>query len=157
MGWKGYANAREGLFGTVIDQVVTNSPVPVLVCRPGEDLPTGRVVIVVTADDLAPSGLRGTALAFEVADRIGRQAESERIVVSDLDPRLLRARIEEFRVSDNVQIVGVTDLAAQLRGLLEPGDVVVTGIPPTKGGLRRDAERVARAAPDHTVVVVIPR
>jgi len=157
MGWKGYANAREGLFGTVIDQVLTASPVPVLVCRPGEDLPTGRVVIVVTADDLAPSGLRGTALAFEVADRIGRQAESERIVVSDLDPRLLRARIEEFRVSDNVQIVGVTDLAAQLRGLLEPGDVVVTGIPPTKGGLRRDAERVARAAPDHTVVVVIPR
>ena len=157
MGWKGYANAREGLFGTVIDQVLAASPVPVLVCRPGEDLPTGRVVIVVTADDLAPSGLRGTALAFEVADRIGRQAESERIVISDLDPRLLRLRIEEFRVRDNVQIVGVTDLTTNLQGLLEPGDVVVTGIPPTKGGLRRDAERVARAAPDHTVVVVVPR
>jgi len=40
---------------------------------------------------------------------------------------------------------------------LEPGDVIVTGVPPTPGGIRRDATRLARAAPTHTLVVVVPR
>jgi Kef-type K+ transport system membrane component KefB/nucleotide-binding universal stress UspA family protein len=157
MGWKGFANAREGLFGTVIDQVVTSSPVPVLVCRPGEDLPTGRIVVVVTREDLRPTGMRGTQLAFEVASRMARQAEAERIVVTDLDPREARASIAGFRIRGDVEIVGVSDLASRLAEVLEPGDVVVTGVPPTTGGIRRDATRLARAVPTHTVVVVVPR
>ena len=157
MGWKGFANAREGLFGTVIDQVVSSSPVPVLVCRPGEDLPTARVVIVVTRDDLRPTGLRGTQLAFEVASRMARQAEAERIVVTDVDPQEARTAVAGFRVRNDVEIVGVADLATGLADVLEPGDVVVTGVPPTTGGIRRDATRIARAVPDHTVVVVVPR
>jgi len=157
MGWKGYANAREGLFGTVIDQVVTSSPVPVLVCRPGEDLPTGRVVVVVTAADLTPAGTRGTALAFEVAHRIGRQAETQRLVVTDLDPRDVRPALAGFRVRGDVEIVGLNDLYARLAELLEPGDVVVTGNPVTRGGLGREAQRLARSVPSATVVVAIPR
>ncbi len=157
MGWKGYANAREGLFGTVIDQVVTSSPVPVLVCRPGEDLPTGRVVIAVSRDDLRPTGLRGTKLAFEVASRLARQAEVDRLVLTDLSTRDVRAGIADFRVPSDVEIVGVDDLAARMDESLEPGDVIVTGVPPTPGGIRRDATRLARAAPTHTLVVVVPR
>jgi Kef-type K+ transport system membrane component KefB/nucleotide-binding universal stress UspA family protein len=157
MGWKGYSNAREGLFGTVIDQVITSSPVPVLVCRPGEDLPTGRIVIVLTGEDLRPTGARGTALAFEVASRMARQAEAKRIVVTDLDPKETRARLGEFRVRSDVTIVGVDDIASRLTEVLEPGDVVVTGVPPTTSGFRRDATRLARAVPTHTVVVVVPR
>ena len=157
MGWKGYANAREGLFGTVIDQVVTSSPVPVLVCRPGEDLPTGRIVVVITGEDLRPTGLRGTRLAFEIASRMARQAEADRIVVTDLDPKQARAAIGDFRIHRDVEIVGVSDIAARLAEVLEPGDVVVTGVPPTAGGIRRDATRLARAVPTHTVVVVVPR
>ena len=157
MGWKGFANAREGLFGTVIDQVVSSSPVPVLVCRPGEDLPTDRIVIIVTRDDLRPTGLRGTQLAFEVASRMARQAEAERIVVTDVDPREARAAIAGFRVRSDVEIVGLSDLTGGLAGVLQPGDVVVSGVPPTTGGIRRDATRIARAVPDHTVVVVVPR
>jgi len=157
MGWKGYANAREGLFGTVIDQVIASSPVPVLVCRPGEDLPTGRIVVVVARDDLRPVERRGTALAFEVAARLARQAEVARLVVTDLDPRRVRAELDAFRVPDDVEIVGVRDVASELADVLDPGDVVVTGVPPTPGGIRRDATRLARAVPTHTVVVVVPR
>jgi len=157
MGWKGYANAREGLFGTVIDQVVTSSPVPVLVCRPGEDLPTDRVIIVVTREDLRPAGLRGTRLAFEVASRLARQADAERIVVTDVDPHEAREQIAGFRVRNDVEIVGVDDIVLRLAGLLEPGDVVVTGVAPTTDAIRRDATRLARAVPEHTLVVVVPR
>jgi Kef-type K+ transport system membrane component KefB/nucleotide-binding universal stress UspA family protein len=157
MGWKGYANAREGLFGTVIDQVVASAAVPVLVCRPGDDLPTGRIVIVTTPEDLTPAGTAGTALAFEVAARMARQAEVPRIVVGQGDPAALRARLEGFRVRADIEIIGVPDLLARLPGLLEPGDIVVSGVPPTTEGLRRDATRLARAVPSHTVVVVIPR
>ena len=157
MGWKGYANAREGLFGTVIDQVVTSSPVPVLVCRPGEDLPTERVIIVVTREDLRPAGLRGTRLAFEVASRLARQADAERIVVTDVDPHEAREQVAGFRVRNDVEIVGVDDVVLRLAGLLEPGDVVVTGVAPTTDAIRRDATRLARAVPEHTLVVVVPR
>ena len=157
MGWKGYANAREGLFGTVIDQVVGASPVPVLVCRPGEDLPTTRIVVVVTGADLGPAGLRGTRLALEVSARMARQAEVERMVVTDQDMGRLRALLKEFNVRGDVAIVGLADLHARLPEVLEPGDVVVSGIPPTAGALRRDAQRLARAVPDHTVVIAIPR
>jgi len=157
MGWKGYANARAGLFGTVIDQVAAESPVPVLVCRPGEDLPTGRIVIVLTRDDLLPGGERGTRLAFEIASRMAHQAEADRIIVTDLDATTLRPRLAGFRIRPGVEIIGVTDLSHHLIDALLPGDVVLTGVPPTAEGLRRDAQRLVRAAPDHTVVVVIPR
>jgi hypothetical protein len=88
---------------------------------------------------------------------MARQAEVERIVVTDLDTRATRAGIAGFRVRSDIAIVGVEDLAGQLAEVLESGDVVVTGVPPTTAGFRRDATRLARAVPTHTVVVVIPR
>jgi hypothetical protein len=60
-------------------------------------------------------------------------------------------------VRGDVEIVGVDDIAGRLAEVLEPGDVVVTGVPPTTSGFRRDATRLARAVPTHTVVVVVPR
>jgi len=51
----------------------------------------------------------------------------------------------------------VRDVASGLADVLDPGDVVVTGVPPTPSGIRRDATRLARAVPTHTVVVVVPR
>jgi len=129
----------------------------VLVCRPGEDLPTGRVIVVVGRDDLRPVERRGTALAFEVASRLARQAEATRLVVTDLDPRRVRGELDGFRVPGDVGIVGVADLPTRLMEVLEPGDVIVTAVPPTPAGIRRDATRLARAVPSHTVVVVVPR
>jgi hypothetical protein len=88
---------------------------------------------------------------------MARQAEADRVVVTDLDTQEARRGIAGFRARSDIEIVGVRDLATELGGVLEPGDVVVTGVPPTTGGIRRDATRIARAAPTHTVVVVVPR
>lgn len=158
MGWKGHANAREGLFGSVIDQVVSTSPVPVLVCRPGDVGPTARVVVIVPGDSLGVSGMRGTALAFDVADRVRRFAEVGLVVVSDVPAVELRPRLRGVRVREqDVGVVTIPDVTARLPDLLEPGDLVITGVPPTTSGLGRDAERLARATSGRTLVIAVPR
>jgi Kef-type K+ transport system membrane component KefB/nucleotide-binding universal stress UspA family protein len=157
MGWKGYANAREGFFGAVIDRIVADSPVPVLVCRPGDDDRTSRVVIVLTKDDVGPGSLLGTALAFQVAVRIARQAESDVLVVTDHEEDLVRTQLVNLDVDeDDVAIEAVEGVLGQLPRLLEPGDVVITGMPPTTSRLGRGARRLARAAEGRTVIVAVP-
>lgn len=158
MGWKGYANTREGLFGSVIDQVVTQSPVPVLVCRTGEEQRTGRIVVVVTEEDVRPSGELGTALAFEVGARMARQAEVDLLVVSDVDEPVLRPAMSGLRVAEqDVEVVVMTGVVGRLSGVLRPGDVVITGLPPSISRLGKGARRLARAAEGHTVIVAVPR
>jgi Kef-type K+ transport system membrane component KefB len=157
MGWKGYANAREGLFGTIIDQVITQSQVPVLVCHPGEDEVTGRIVVVVTAEDVGPGGELGTALAFEVGSRMARQAEVDLIVISDVEEAQVRPALTGLKVrADLVEVVVLDGVVGRLGKLLEPGDVVITGMPPTTSRLGKGARRLARAARGRTVIVAVP-
>jgi Kef-type K+ transport system membrane component KefB len=157
MGWKGYANAREGFFGTVIDRIVAESPVPVLVCRPGDDDRTRRVVVVVTADDIGPGSLLGTALSFEVAVRLSRQAEADLVVITDHTEELVRTQLVNLAVDeDDVEVVSVEGVLGRLPQLLEPGDVVLTGLPPAASRLGRGARRLARAAAGRTVIVAVP-
>ncbi len=156
MGWKGYANAREGLFGSVIDQVVSRSPVPVLVCRPGDDDATKRVVVVVTQEDVGPAGEFGTRLAFDVASRIARQAEVEMVAISDVEEAAIRANLAQVSSGDTIEIVTVQGVVGRLNRLLRPGDVVITGMPPATSRLGRGARRLARAAQGRTVIVAVP-
>jgi Kef-type K+ transport system membrane component KefB len=157
MGWKGYANAREGFFGTVIDRIVTDSPVPVFVCRPGEDDRTRRVVVVSHRDDVGPGSLRGTLLAFEAAARIARQAEVDIVVVTDHEEQLVRTQLVNMPVDEEqVEVVSVEGVLGYLPRVLEKGDVVITGMPPTASRLGRGARRLARAATDRTVIVAVP-
>ncbi len=157
MGWKGYANRREGFFGAVIDRIVSDSPVPVLVCRPGEDDRTARVVVVVTKDDIGPGSLLGTALSFQVGVRIARQAEVDVVVVTDHDEALVRTQLVNLDVDeDEVEVISVEGVLGRLNRILEPGDVVITGMPPTASRLGRGARRLARAAEGRTVIVAVP-
>ncbi len=156
MGWKGYANAREGLFGSVIDQVVSRSPVPVLVCRPGDDDATRRVVVVITQEDVGPAGEMGTHLALEVASRIARQAEVRIVAVTDVEETLVRPRLQAVRDGDAIEVVALEGVVGRLNRVLQPGDVVITGMPPATSRLGRGARRLARAASGRTVIVAVP-
>ncbi len=158
MGWKGYANRREGLFGSVIDQTISKSPVPVLVCRPGEDTSTERVVLVVTSDVTSGVGADlGTRLAFEVCDRLARQAEVELVVLTDSREDELRSHLAAMDIDpDRVTIESITGVLGRLNRLLRPGDVVVTGVPATASRLGKGARRLARAAQGRTVIVAVP-
>jgi Kef-type K+ transport system membrane component KefB len=156
MGWEGTSGGRrDSLFGSVIDRCVAISPVPVLVCRPGVDEKTKRVVLIVTADELTPAGERGLTLAFDVAQRLARQAEATSVVITDLAEAELSDRLDGRFSPDEV----ITEHAV-LRHLAETvseGDVVLAVAPPASSRLGRGARRVAEAARDRTVVVTVPR
>jgi Kef-type K+ transport system membrane component KefB len=156
MGWKGYANRREGLFGATIDQIVSRSPVPVLVCRPGDDDATRRIVVVVTEEDVEPTGFRGTALAFEVGHRLARQAEVDLVILSEAGAEQVQPQLAGWGVAPDVELISVDGVIGRLNRLLEPGDVVLTGVPPVRSRLGKGARRLARAAGGRTVIVAVP-
>ena len=60
-GWKGFSTYQDNFFGNVIDNVVTRSPVPVLITRfPQPIQNTARVLLAVTDGDLELSGFQQT-------------------------------------------------------------------------------------------------
>lgn len=157
IGWKGYANRREGLFGSIIDLIVSRSPTPVLVCRPGGDDRTRRVVVVVTHGGLQADTELGTALAFEVGRRIARQADVQIAVITDHTPDDLRELLAALAIDlGGIEVEAVTGVLGRLSGLLRDGDVVITGLPASTSRLGRGAQRLARAAAGRTVIVAVP-
>lgn len=154
MGWDGGTNRRGAVFGSVIDRCIAISPVPVLVCRPGSDERTSRVVLLLRDDDFSGGTERGLGLAFEVARRLARYAEVDTVVLTDLSDEVLRERLDGRFSPDRI----VTDerVLRRLSSESEPGDVVMTVAPPTAVGLGRGARRIADAAVDRTVVVAVP-
>jgi Kef-type K+ transport system membrane component KefB len=156
MGWEGTAGRRrDSLFGSVIDRCVAVSPVPVLVCRPGVDERTRRIVLIVTTEELTPAGERGLSLAFDVARRLGRQAEASSVVITDLPEEELRERLDG-RI-DPDEVVSVDGVLRHLAETVEEGDVVLAVAPPASSRLGRGARRVAEAARDRSVVIAVPR
>lgn len=154
MGWEGRTGAG-GWFGSVIDRVVATSPVPVLVCRPGVDEATERVVLVVTSDEIGIGTNRGLDLAADVAVRLARQADTESLVITDLAEDELEHRLGgRFTPT---RVVTDTDVLGALRHEARVGDVVLAVTPPTSSRLGRGAQRVATVARGRTVVVVVPR
>lgn len=157
VGWKGFTNAREGLFGSVIDQLVQQSPVPVLVCRPGTDLRTKRLVAVITDSATSGGEQRGVETLFAIARRLQRQTDAPVIVLTDQDTFVVNQIARQAGVIAPTILTThgrpVTDLAAALA----PGDVVLTTSPTARDRISREARQIARIADGRTVVVVLPR
>jgi nucleotide-binding universal stress UspA family protein len=155
IGWKGYANARENLFGGVIDAILSRIRVPVLVCRPGSDDAVGRIVVSLTTADLGPGGRPGFEVAMDVARRMARQAEVPLLVVT----QAADGRIDEAVADLKSCTVEVDDRkpATAVRERTRAGDVVIIGTPPTRAGLGQDAPRMARALRERTVIATVAR
>lgn len=155
MGWKGYSSRREALFGSVIDRCIDISPVPVLICRPGVNEPTQRVLLVVTQSELSTVSRGGLAFAAEIAERLGSYDASPVVIITDIAEEDVRAKLGESVIPDHVEVAD--GVLSRLADTVTEGDVVVTVVPPTPSRLGRGARRVAEAARDRTVVVAVPR
>jgi Kef-type K+ transport system membrane component KefB/nucleotide-binding universal stress UspA family protein len=155
LGWKGYTNARENLFGGVIDSILSRSQVPSVVCRPGRDDDLERIVLVLTTADLSPAGRLDLELSVEIARRISVELSVPLLVISATESEHVTAMLSGV---DGVEIVlDSRRPTTVLPKVTQPGDVVIVGAPPLRAGLGQDAERVARAIPDRTVLVTVPR
>lgn len=155
LGWKGYANAREHFFGSVIDTILSRAPVPVLVCRTGTDPAIERIVLSVAASDITPGGLRGFEIAAQAVRRIARQADVPLLLVSEVREDRLPPLFASLK---KVEIVH--DRRPPPEALVEragAGDVIVVGAPPAQASLGHNAERLAHALPDRTIIAVVPR
>jgi Kef-type K+ transport system membrane component KefB len=155
IGWKGYANARENLFGGVIDAILSRIRVPVLVCRPGNDEHVGRIVLSLTGADLSPAGAPGLELAVDVARRMARQGDVPLLVVTQAADSRLEQMLGELK-SVTVEVDERKPTIA-VRQRAKEGDVVIIGTPPTRAGLGQDAPRMARALTDRTVIATVAR
>ncbi|MBW3663658.1 MAG: cation:proton antiporter [Actinobacteria bacterium] len=156
MGWTGHTNRREAFFGSIIDAVIARASVPVLVAHPGSDGEIRRVVLSLTSYDLTIEGERTLELTRDVATRLATQAGVPLLVVGPEPPERLRALIANERQRG---VEAVHDDRAQtvsLRDHTGPGDLVVTGVPPTRGRLARRALRVGRTVQDRTLIVAVP-
>lgn len=146
MGWKGYASAREHMFGGLIDTVLGSTRIPVLLCRVGGDRSLDRVVLHVDGRR-DPDG--AARLSTDVVERVAAHAQAPVVVVgpaasvSGLEERYRRAEV-------------ITDERAPveaLRAIVGPGDLIVLSTPAGRTEVGPDPQEVARAHPERTVVV----
>ncbi|AFZ06547.1 transporter, CPA2 family [Oscillatoria nigro-viridis PCC 7112] len=71
-GWKGFSTTRDNFFGSIIDNVVRRSPVPVLIARfPNPLQNTARVIVAVTEGELTQFGFQETVdIAKSLAEEL---------------------------------------------------------------------------------------
>jgi nucleotide-binding universal stress UspA family protein len=156
LGWKGHTNRREAFFGSIIDAVIRQASVPVLIAHPGEDPAVRRVVLSLTRYDLTAAGERTRDLAIDVATRMASQAEVPLLVIGQDPEAALRQAIPAGRVEQVDVISDERAPAIALRALTGPGDLLITGVPPTRGRLGQQSSRIGRAVRERTLVVVVP-
>lgn len=156
LGWKGFANRREDFFGSVIDTVISRASVPVLVTHPGVDEAIERVVLSLTADELSNRGRRTLDLAVEIAVRLATHAQVELTILTQDPVDEARAALAPRTLPEAQWIHDQRSQPIAIRGHTRPGDLVLVGVPPTRGRLGHRAARVGRAIPDRTVMVVVP-
>lgn len=152
LGWKGYAVRRTSYFGEDTDAILTLSPVPVVVCRPGEPAPS-RVVLSVIEQDLTAAGRPTMQLCALIAGRLARHCDV---------PLQVLSRQPKDDIVDTLGDIGepITDDRPSTRSLADltvPGDIVIAGVPPLRAGLGRRASRLAHALPSRTLLMVAGR
>jgi nucleotide-binding universal stress UspA family protein len=152
MGWQGQSTHRN-VFGEIIDSVVGRSRVPLLVSRlTGSREPWRRVLLTVSSESLAGRVDTSLRLASVVADRLRRDTGSMEILRSGDSTSPLPAELTgTFAPVHHDPRRHDLAVAAAARH----DDLIVLPVPPTSGGLRT-ATHLAWAAPDSSILVVVP-
>jgi Kef-type K+ transport system membrane component KefB len=152
LGWKGFATAREHLFGGVIDPVLATSSVPIAVARLQPHTPR-RVVLALETGDLEPAVLPSLHLATELVRRIARTAGLEVVLATDVDlPQLTAVTrgLQGLRVGQPLACP-----RSELPEAVDTHDLVVLPAAPGPAALRGSAAAVAHDAPQVSVVIAL--
>ncbi|MEA5418249.1 cation:proton antiporter [Spirulina sp. CCNP1310] len=157
-GWKGYSNYRDNFFGSVIDNVLRRSPVPVLVTRFTNPLKTTQRILLALADQgqTPPHFTAGLRIAHTLATELKARLEVVQVTPSPHSPTAiaippnfnnitLRQERGNF-VPRMVELIGQDDLLV----LIVESDVNLPGL----SVLGNDSEAIARSAPHLSILII---
>lgn len=150
LGWSGQTGRGGALFSTLIDRVLSEAPVPMLVARLREDEPSG-VLLSISESNATPAGRSGFELALQTAARLAKGANLPVRAISNIDDPELCARVQEA-VGVDVEL-DARRRSIAVRAHARPGDIVIVPVKPVAKAMRGVAARIARAVPDHSVIM----
>lgn len=152
MGWRGSGNIATA-FGSIIDQVVGRSQVPLIMVRPGAQMPTS-LLLAFDSDQLNPAGRRGLLLAASVSHALGERYEWPLTLLQTGAEVSQDLPAEVARLTDRVHHDPRRRHEA-LAAVADHDQMVVVPVAPTIAGLRSATTRVNWAVADATLVVAV--
>ncbi|MFP4319580.1 MAG: cation:proton antiporter [Phormidium sp.] len=155
-GWKGYSTYRENFFGSVIDNVVRQSQVPVLVSRFPKPLENIQRVRLALTDAQVASPLFQPTL--KLAQSVANELKSDLVILQVLPSRAESPRVDLSELKPDVGLeVKRGGLVVQVITVLEPNDLLVLIAGKNRAGgpaLGRAAETIARSQPKSSMVIL---
>jgi Kef-type K+ transport system membrane component KefB len=151
LGWKGFATRRESLFGGVLDAVVSRAQVPLVLGRL-HDTPLRRVVVLVAESSAGPAERASLELAMEVAGRVASGGVPVLVISASRDPLVPVLAMGRLKAEVQHDERRRSAVAADLAGA---GDLLVVPVSAAATDLEREAARIAQAAPEASVAVVV--
>lgn len=155
VGWKGYTGTRESLFGSVIDEIVKRSSVPLAVARlAGAHF--DRILLSIFAGNLPLARRPGVPLAVEIARRVASGTGVGIEVLTDCEDAMSRGAIRTL-LGESASVVhhDARREHVAIGERVRAEDLVVVSVSPTETGLRTAATRIAWAAPESSLVVAL--
>ncbi len=159
-GWKGFSTTRDNFFGSIIDNVVRRSPVPVLIARfPNPIQNTARVILAITDSELTRFGFPETVdIAKSLAQEL--KATLQVVLVAAQREQSHKSAAEVEILSEiPVNLVRGNFIKLVSQQLLEHDLLILTTISqPQKlweqPGTLKEPEAIARAHPNISMLVV---
>ncbi|MEG3989180.1 cation:proton antiporter [Microcoleus sp. S28C3] len=159
-GWKGFSTTRDNFFGSIIDNVVRRSPVPVLIARfPDPIQNTARVILAVADSELTQFGFPETVdIAKSLADEL--KATLQVLLVTTKREQSNKSA-PEVEILSEIPVNRVRGNFIKLvsQNLLEHDLLILTAISHQQKlweqpGALKEPEAIARAHPDISMLVV---
>jgi nucleotide-binding universal stress UspA family protein len=159
-GWKGFSTTRDNFFGSIIDNVVRRSPVPVLIARfPNPIQNTARVILAITDSELTRFGFQETV---DIAKSLAEELKATlQVVLVATQREQSNKSASEVEILSEIPVNRVRGNFIKLvsQQLLEDDLLILTTISQQQKlweqpGTLKEPEAIARAHPNISMLVV---
>ena len=159
-GWKGFSTTRDNFFGSIIDNVVRRSPVPVLIARfPNPIQNTARVILAITDSELTRFGFQETV---DIAKSLAQELKATlQVVLVATQGEKSNKSASEVEILSEIPVNRVRGNFIKLvsQQLLEDDLLILTTISQQQKlweqpGTLKEPEAIARAHPNISMLVV---
>ncbi|HVL99684.1 MAG TPA: cation:proton antiporter [Egibacteraceae bacterium] len=151
LGWRGRSNGGY-LFGSNIDPIVSDVAVPTVIARV-RDEPFERILLAISDANTVPAGQASLCLAVEVARRLAAQADVPVAACANTEDASAHRLVRDELGIDVEYDPRKRSIAVRHRA--KPGDLVIVPVKPEHAGLRGAAARIARAIPEHQLLLTM--